>query len=437
MNSSGKSIPRNVVILGIVSLLTDTATEMIYPLLPLFVATLGSGAVLLGIIEGIAETTASLLKLVSGIISDRVGKRKALVVVGYAISSLVRPLTGIVTDARQIVAIRMTDRIGKGIRTSPRDALIASSIDESIRGKAYGFHRAMDHAGAVLGPIVCLGTIAVLILVVNLDGLPVILRATFLVSLIPGLLAVVTLLAFVKENTAGMSPASRVALSFHSFDGNFKIYLGIAALFTLGNSSDAFMLFRIQEAMLKSATLSSVMTSFPLFRAMVERFGDPQTRTEVANVLFLPLVWSFFHIVKVILSTPLGALSDRIGRKIVISVGWGIYAVVYAGFALLDRLPEHWQIAAAIILFGVYAVYYAFTEGAEKAFVADMVPSHVRGSAFGVFNFSVGVAALPASVVFGILYQSFGGAVAFGSGAAIALLAMILLSTMVAEQKRP
>jgi MFS family permease len=436
MNASKNSIPRNVIVLGIVSLFTDVATEMIYPLLPLFITTLGSGAIMLGIIEGIAETTASLLKLVSGVISDRLGKRKMLVVIGYAISSFARPLTGIVTSAWQIVFIRTTDRIGKGIRTSPRDALIASSVNENIRGKAYGFHRAMDHSGAVLGPILCIATLALLILVFNFRELSTILRATFLLTIIPGALAVLTLVLFVKENTDGLTIGKKISFSLRAFDSNFKTYLFIAALFTLGNSSDAFMLFRIQEAMQNSSTLHSIIMSIPLLNAMITRFGDTHIQTQFANVLFLPIIWSFFHIIKVIFSTPLGSLSDRVGRKVVINIGWGIYALVYIGFAMLDRLPESWQIVATFILFTFYAVYYAFTEGAERAFVADTVAPHLRGSAFGLFNFAIGIAALPASVLFGIIYDAFGAATAFGSGAAISFISMMLLSVFVKEAKK-
>jgi len=430
------SIPRNIIVLGIVSLLTDAATEMIYPLLPLFIATLGSGAILLGIIEGIAETTASILKLFSGIMSDKLGKRKMIVVVGYTISSLIRPLTGIVADAWQIVLIRTMDRVGKGIRTSPRDALIASSVNENIRGKAFGFHRAMDHSGAVIGPFLCIGTLAVLILVFNFSDLSLILRTTFLLAIIPGALAVITLILFVKENTEGMAIGNKFSFSFRAFDKNFKRFLFISALFTLGNSSDAFMLFRLQETLQNSTALYSIISSIPLFDTIIMRFDDPQRQIQIANVLFLPVIWSFFHIIKVIFSTPLGSLSDRIGRKLSINIGWGIYSLVYLGFALLDRLPESWQFAGSFILFALYAVYYAFTEGVQKAFVADVVPANLRGSAFGLFNFSIGIAALPASIGFGIIYNMFGASAAFGSGAVIAFTSMVLLTFVIKERKQ-
>ncbi len=429
-------IHRNILILGIVSLLTDAATEMIYPFLPLFIATLGSGAILLGIIEGIAETTASLLKLMSGIVSDKLGKRKALVIAGYTVSSLARPLIGIVADAWQIALIRTMDRVGKGIRTSPRDALIASSVTPEIRGRAFGFHRAMDHSGAVLGPLLGIGTIALLILVFDQYNINTILRTTFLFAIIPGAFAVITLTLFVKENAGGPARRARFSFSLRSFNTQFKRYLFIIAFFTLGNSSDAFMLFRLQETLKESTVLHSFIVSVPLFAAILSRFSEPQLQIQISNILFLPVVWSFFHVIKALLSTPLGSLSDRIGRKLSINIGWGIYGAVYAGFASLEFLPDTWQIAGSFALFTIYAVYYAFTEGAEKALVADIVPDELRGSAYGLFNFAVGIAALPASIVFGLVYSKFGGTVAFGMGAVISLVSMVLLSLGIKEQRQ-
>jgi MFS family permease len=429
-------IPLTVIVLGIVSLFTDAASEMIYPLVPIFVASLGSGAVILGVIEGVAETTAAMLKLFSGIISDKLQKRKLLVVIGYTISSLIRPFTGIVSAAWQIVFIRMLDRVGKGIRSATRDALIASSVDDNIRGKAYGFHRAMDHTGAVVGPLLALFSIMVLILGFGLRDTLLTLRWTFLLSIIPGIFAVATLLFFLKEKVDHPSAGKPFKFSLKEFDKNFLAYLSIVVLFTLGNSSDAFLLFRVEEAIHKSGALYSMVSSVPLLGNMVNQFGNPTMQKKLVDILFLPLVWAFFHVIKVAFSTHLGALSDRIGRKMVINIGWGIYAFVYLSFALLDRLPEGWQIIATFILFAVYALFYAFTEGAEKAFVADVVKSEVRGSAFGMYNFAVGLGALPASVIFGLLYNAFGATVAFGTGAAIACVSMLLLAVMVKEQPK-
>ncbi|MBN2415460.1 MFS transporter [bacterium] len=427
-------IPRTVVALGIVSLFTDAASEMIYPLVPVFVSLLGSGALLLGVIEGVAETTAAMLKLISGIVSDRFGKRKLLVVAGYAVSSAIRPLTGIVTAAWQIVFIRMADRIGKGIRTAPRDALIASSTDETIRGRAYGFHRAMDHAGAVIGPLLAIIVLGVLILLFRMRDTMTILRWTFILAFIPGLFAVAALLLFVRESPVPAAPAAWKSFSLRRFDGNLLRYIGIVALFALGNSTDAFLLFRVRDALHHSETHYAVIRSLPLAGDMIGKFGDAQAQQNLMDIMFVPLIWAFFHIIKVLFSTPLGSLSDRIGRKKVIIAGWSVYAAVYCAFAFLDRLPDVMQIGATFGLFAVYALYYAFTEGAEKAFVADLVPTGLSGSAFGLFNFSTGVVLLPASILFGLLYQSYGAAAAFGTGAAIACLAMLLLTVLVRER---
>ncbi|MBN1352111.1 MFS transporter [candidate division KSB1 bacterium] len=427
-------ITRNVIALGVVSLFTDAATEMIYPLVPIFVSLLGSTAVILGVIEGVAETTASMLKLASGILSDKIGKRKLLVVIGYGTSTLIRPFTGAVSAAWQIVIVRMIDRIGKGIRTAPRDALIASSIDDRIRGKAYGFHRAMDHAGAVIGPFLALSALIILVLVFNMHETLSILRWTFFLAIVPGLCAFFALIFFVQEKVDPVAPTKKYRFSLKGFDNNFIIYLGVVLLFTLGNSSDAFLLFRIQDALHNNESLYSIVYATPIIGDMVRRFGDLHAQKKLIDIMLLPLVWAFFHIIKVIFSTHLGALSDKIGRKIVINIGWGIYAVVYLAFAFLDKLPDVFQLIGTFVLFAIYALYYAFSEGAEKAFVADVVKPEMRGSAFGLFNFAIGLAALPASIVFGLLYKVYGAMVAFGTGAAIACISMLLFIIFVKEQ---
>ena len=442
MDKKDKRIPMMVIMLGFVSLFTDASSEMIYPLIPVFVQLLGGGAIVLGVIEGVAETTAAMLKLASGIISDKIGKQKLLVLVGYAISTVVRPITGVVSTAWEIVLIRMFDRVGKGIRTSPRDALIASTVDESIRGKSYGFHRAMDNTGAVIGPILAITTLLILFMTAGIHKPLSALRWTFILSIIPGFLAVLTIIFFVRESKKTGKSANKFKFSLAGFDRNFKNYLLVVLLFTLGNSSDMFLLFRVEEGIQKNGAVTGIVNGIGFLREMLSHFGDTAVRDQIVNILFLPLVWSFFHIIKVAFGTALGALSDRIGRKIVINIGWGIYAFVYFSFAILVFLPSGLQLIATFILFAVYAFFYAFTEGAERAFVADIVPEGMRGSAFGLYNFTVGLAALPASVIFGFLYSlfnkiypGFGGTVAFGFGGFLALLSMVLLVTLVREKE--
>ncbi len=438
-----KRIPQAVIMLGLVSLFTDVASEMIYPLVPVFVAALGSGAILLGFIEGIAETTSSMLKLLSGILSDRIGKKKLFVLIGYSISSLVRPLTGIVTSAWEIIIVRMFDRVGKGIRTSPRDALIASSVDESIRGKAFGFERAMDHIGAVVGPLLAIMTLLILFIGFRMKDSLLALRWTFILAIIPGIIAVLIVMLFVKEVSSKNGTGSLFSFSLKGFDRNFRNYLLIVVLFTLGNSSDAFLLFRVEEAIHKSGAVVNLVNSIVPLKQMILNFGDEAAASKVINILFLPLVWAFFHVIKAVFSTPLGILSDRVGRKKVINSGWAIYAFVYFSFGLLVLLPAKLQIIATFVLFAVYAFFYAFTEGTEKAFVADLVKEEKRGTAFGLFNFSIGLGALPASIIFGFLYSYFdklipgyGGTVAFGFGGTIALISIVLFALKVKEHKR-
>ncbi len=436
-------IPRVVIMLGIVSLFTDVASEMIFPLLPVYIAALGSGAVLLGIIEGVAESTSAMLKLVFGILSDRIGKKKLLVLIGYSISSLVRPLTGIVSSSWQIIAIRMFDRVGKGIRTSPRDALVASAVDVQSRGRAFGFERAMDHTGAVIGPILAIITLLILFVGFGFKSPISALRWTFLLALIPGLLAIITIIVFVKETTPAKNKSNTFKFSLENFAPDFKNYLLIMILFTLGNSSDAFLLFRVEESIQNSGSVVEFVRSIGALKDLVSHFGNEKEQANIINILFLPFIWAFFHIIKVIFSTPLGGLSDRIGRKKVINIGWGIYSFIYFSFALLVFLPSDYQIIVTFLLFALYAFFYAFTEGAEKAFVADLVNDDQRGSAYGLFNFSIGLGALPASIIFGFLYSSFdkefpgfGGTVAFGFGALIAFISMILLATKVKEPSK-
>ncbi|HEY6873703.1 MAG TPA: MFS transporter [Geobacteraceae bacterium] len=378
-----KGITGNVLIFGLVSLFTDISSEMIYPLLPLFLTSvLGGGPAFLGVIEGVAESTAALLKLVSGIVSDHLQGRKKLVLAGYTLSSIARPLTALARTPLTVLFVRFADRVGKGVRTSPRDALIADSVDPSVRGKAFGFHRSMDHAGAIIGPLIATAL---------LTWYAADLRTVFWLSAIPGGVAVLLIILKVRE-------AKRMGANNGKFLGTFprgplRAYLLVLLVFTLGNSSDAFLLLRAGQ------------------------LGVGPAR--------IPLLWAFFHVVKMLSSMPFGALSDRIGRRGVIVAGWGVYALAYAGFARASAELHVW------LLFAVYGLFYGLTEGVEKALLTDVAPPAERGGAFGWYNFAVGAGAFPASLIFGLIWQKAGAEAAFGFGAFLACLAALLLLLLV------
>ncbi len=383
--SFSRGLTGNILVFGLVSFLTDVSSEMIYPLLPLFLtAVLGAGPVFLGLIEGLAESTSSLLKLFSGLLSDRSNRRKPLVLAGYGLSSLARPLVAATATPMQVLLIRFTDRVGKGIRTSPRDALIVESVDPTLRGRAFGFHRAMDHAGAIAGPLLA----SALLASVTSD-----LRTVFWLAAIPGGFAVVLILVGVREAPRPPRPMTGVAPLDALPRGELRAYLLILFLFTLGNSSDAFLLLQ------------------------AGRLGVTPTA--------IPLLWVMFHLVKMASVLPFGALSDRIGRRGMIVAGWGVYALAYLGFALARTELHVW------LLFALYGLFYGLTEGTEKALLADLAPPDRRGGAFGWYHFAVGIGALPASLLFGWLWQQAGAPAAFGFGALLAALAAGLLLILV------
>jgi MFS family permease len=381
---------RNVVTLGGVSLLTDVASEMAYPLLPIFLTTvLGASATALGAIEGVAESTASLLKLASGWLSDRLPGRKPLVVIGYGLASLVKPLIGLTRSAGQVMAIRVADRVGKGIRTSPRDALIADSVAPSIRGRAFGFHRAADNTGAVIGPLIAFALLRF--------GPGIDLRRVFLLTAIPAALSVALLVFGLREvprpaSAAGagegtVKPAAPLRAA--GLGARFWWLFAVLTIFTLGNSSDAFLLLRA-------------------------------TQLGVAPLL-VPVLWALLNLVKALFNVPGGVLSDRFGRRPLLVAGWTIYAAVYLGFGLAGAAWQVW------VLFAAYGLYFGATEGVEKALVADFVPAERRGAAFGFYNLALGIAALPASLIFGELVDHASARIAFLFGAGMALLAAIAI----------
>ncbi|HET9684706.1 MAG TPA: MFS transporter [Gemmatimonadaceae bacterium] len=371
---------RNVISLGAVSFLTDVSSEMIYPLLPVFLtAVLGASAAYVGAIEGAAETTAALLKLASGWWSDRVRRRKPLVVIGYGIATVARPLVAIAQSAAQVLAIRVSDRVGKGIRNAPRDALIAESVDPSIRGRAFGFHRAMDNAGGIVGPL-----IAFAVLTWHFAAL----RTVFWLAAIPGVLSLLVVIVFVRDvPRAAPAGASKALDLTQPMGARFWKVMGVILLFTLGNSTDAFLLLRANQ------------------------LGVP--------VALAPILWAALHVVKSASNVPGGVLSDRIGRRPTLIAGWLLYALVYVGFAGAHAAWQAWA------LFAVYGVFFGLTEGSERALVADMVGLERRGTAFGWYNLAIGLGALPASLMFGFVWDRWGAPVAFLMGASLALAAAI------------
>jgi MFS family permease len=385
------ALPRPVWLLGWVSLFTDAATEMIYPLLPSYLSrVLGVGAISLGVIEGVAEGVNSLLKVLSGHLSDRWPRRKPIVIAGYALSSLARPFIAITTSWIQVLLIRAIDRTGKGIRGAPRDAMLAHYATPETRGRVYGFHRAMDHTGAIVGPLIATAF---------LFAWPGEYRILFALTIVPGALAVWLLFRVPEE--AQVEPVvqarDRTTASNDRLPGRFWYLLAVILLFSLGNSADAFLLLRLSSA--------------------------------IGNDAWIPLLWAALHVVKASTSVYGGALSDRVGRKVVIIVGWSIYAAVYVAFARVESAT------GLIVWFLIYGTYFGLSEGSEKALVADFAPVSRRGTAFGWYNAALGLGVLAASVVFGVLYDRFGHAAAFTTGAGLATGAAVLLVLLPADKK--
>jgi MFS family permease len=381
-------LPRPVWLLGWVSFFTDTASEIIYPLLPIFLTrVLGAGAMSLGIIEGIAEAANSILKIWSGRFADKTGAPKRLVLAGYGLSSAMRPLIAVTANWTQVLGVRFADRLGKGIRGAPRDAMLAVFAGSSNRGLVYGFHRAMDHAGAVLGPLVA---------ALFLFFFPGEYRTLFALTIVPGILVIAILITVPEPTIRASSFLEQPALGV----GSWRLGLGadlwraltVILIFSLGNASDAFLLLRLSDL-------------------------------GVATV-WIPLLWSALHVVKSSTSVVGGHLSDRLGRRYVIALGWIVYATVYAAFAMFESA------AAVIAAFLIYGLYFGLTEGVEKAWVADLAPPNVRGSAFGVYNAILGLGGLAASLLFGAVWTRVSPPAAFFTGAALAGVATVLLYTI-------
>jgi MFS family permease len=376
-------LPRNVFVLGIASFLTDVSTEMAYVVLPMFLTiTLGAPVAFVGLVEGIAETVASFGKMFSGWFSDKLRARKMIVVSGYSLSGLTRPLLAIAAAPWHVLGARFVDRIGKGLRTSPRDALIADSSEEGTKGKMFGFHRAMDHAGAISGSLA-----AYALLSVGISNY----RTIFWVAVIPAVFTVAALLIGVREIRPTGTKAVGSILNFNLREMNpvFRKYLVIVIIFTLGNSSDAFLILRAKAAGLRDSQI--------------------------------PLLWAALHVCKMLSVIPFGALSDRMSRRTLILSGWIFYSAVYFGFAFVTSA------SAVCLIFIIYGLFYGLTEGPERAWVADLVPQERLGRAYGIYNFAISIGALPASLIMGILWQKVSMGAAFLFGAILALIASVAL----------
>jgi len=381
--TSSQRLRPQVILLGIVSLLNDSASEMIYPLLPVFLmSTLGATPLIVGMIEGSADALASILKLAAGAMSDRLPRRKPLIVIGYALAALSRGWIAVASRWPSVLAARLLDRTGKGIRSAPRDAMIADVTPEESRGKAFGFHRALDHTGAVVGPLLAL---------LFLDALHVPLRKIFLIAVIPGAIAVVLLLLFLREERrAARRDDARPAGGTPALP--FWLALSAISLFALANSSDVYLILQAHAA-------------------------------GVATAL-LPALWAAHHVIKALFSTSAGSRSDTAGRRKLLVAGWLSYAVIYFIF------PFAHNTAFFFALFVAYAVPFTLSEGAERAWISDLVPAEIRGKSFGIYYLASGLFVLAGTALFGLLYEHVSPRAAFftGAGLAVAAAAVVIVS---------
>jgi MFS family permease len=369
----------NIFFSGITSFLTDTTTKMIYAVMPLFLLSIGASKTELSLIEGIAESTASVIKALSGWWSDKIGKNKPFMVIGYAFTAVLSPLFSLVMNPLQVLIIRFAERIGKGIRTAPRDSLIAGSSETSEKGKSFGFHKAMDNSGAILGPLLAFGILALF---------PGDYRRVFLFSAIPGILGVLAIIFFVKE-AKKIKTELLGKIQFKDFPVRYWVFLVIVFVFTLGNSTDALLLVKANDIGIKA--------------------------------IFIPLVYLVFNAVSVIFAVPAGILSDKFGRERLIIFGYLLYSIIYFGFGRSN------QKFAVIMLFAFYGLYSAATDGIQKALVSDLIDKNKKGTGLGIYNSLLGITLLPASIIAGVLYDKVNNRAPFYFGAIMALLAAILM----------
>ncbi len=370
---------RNILFTGITSFLTDTSVKMIYSVMPMFLMSIGASKASLGLIEGVAESTASLIKALSGFWSDRIGKNKPFMLAGYAISALILPLYAFVISPMQVLVLRFAERFGKGIRTAPRDSLIAGSVTNNETGKSFGFQKAMDNSGAIAGPLIAFTLLSLF---------PDNFRLIFIIAGIPALAGIFVIIFGIKEARKSRTDLIK-KFRFRDFSKRYWFFLGIIFIFTLGNSTDALLLVKANEAGIK--------------------------------VAFIPLVYLITNLVSVVAAIPAGSLSDRIGKEKLLIAGFLIYTVVYLFFGMnVDKI-------ALFILFALYGLYSAATDGVQKAFVADMTDRNKKGTALGIYNALLGITLLPASIIAGVLYDRVNSSVPFRFGAAMSALAAVLM----------
>lgn len=373
---------------GLTSFLTDTSVKMIYSVMPMFLMSIGASKTSLGLIEGVAESTASLVKALSGFWSDKIGKNKPFMLVGYALSALVMPLYALVISPVQVLVLRFTERFGKGIRTASRDSLIAGSVTNNETGKSFGLQKAMDNSGAIAGPLLAFAFLALK---------PDSYRLVFLVAGIPAILAIFVIIFGIKE---ARKQKSELFTKFHpgDFPKRYYIFLGIIFIFTLGNSTDALLMVKANDVGIK--------------------------------VAFIPLMYLVTNLVAVLAAIPAGSLSDRVGKEKILVAGFIIYALVYFGFGSTSVK------AIITILFAFYGLYSAATDSIQKAFVADIVDSNKRGTGLGIYNALLGITLLPASIIAGALYDRVNSHVPFYFGSALAALAAILMVIFIMTGRR-
>jgi len=370
---------RNILFTGLTSFLTDTSVKMIYSVMPMFLLSIGASKTSLGLIEGVAESTASLIKALSGFWSDKIGKNKPFMLVGYALSALVMPLYALVISPVQVLMLRFVERFGKGVRTAPRDSLIAASVTNNETGKSFGLQKAMDNSGAIAGPL-----LAFVLLSLSLENY----RLIFLLAGIPAILAIFVIIFGINEAKKQKAELFR-KFRFSDFPKRYYLFLGIVFIFTLGNSTDALLMVKANDVGVK--------------------------------VALIPLVYLVTNSVSVFASVPIGSLADRIGKERILVVGYLIYALVYFGFGITT------SIGAIVSLFALYGLYSAATDGIQKAFISDIIDKNKKGTGLGIYNAMLGITLLPASLIAGTLYDKVNSSVPFYFGASTAFFSFILM----------